>query len=168
MSWASTVSCGAGVTWNFLIRMARPRSMTPSRMPSHISVFCARRARGLRNCGTALAMASTPVSAEHPDAKARSSNSRLTAVTVCGRCWTGATAGVERTSPATMTAPMAMMNRSVGMMNARAASATPHMLTPVMMPSTARHSHTLPPYSAGNADVRAATPADTPTAALST
>ncbi len=112
-------------------------------------------------------MASTPVSAEHPEANARSNNSTPTAVTVCGRCWVSGTAGWDRTSPPMMTAAMATMNSSVGTMNARAASATPHMLTPVMSPSTARHNHTLLPYSPGNADVSAATPADTPTAALS-
>jgi hypothetical protein len=51
-----------------------PISMRPSRIPSHISVCCARRARGCLNSGTALAIASTPVSAEQPEANAFSSS----------------------------------------------------------------------------------------------
>jgi hypothetical protein len=41
-----------------------------SRPPSATSVFCARLTRGTRKVGTALAMASTPVRAEQPEAKA--------------------------------------------------------------------------------------------------
>ncbi len=62
-----------------------PISMRPSRIPSHISVCCARRARGLRNSGTALAIASTPVSAEQPDAKALSSSKMPTDAVACDR-----------------------------------------------------------------------------------
>ncbi len=58
------------------------------------------------------------------------------------------------------------MNATVGTMNTRADSATPHRLTPVISASTPRQSQTLAPYRAGNADHRAATPADTPTAAF--
>jgi hypothetical protein len=60
-----------------------PISMAPSRIPSHISVCCARRARGFLNSGTALAIASTPVSAEEPDANALSS-SRMPTDSVTG------------------------------------------------------------------------------------
>ena len=63
---------------------------------------------------------------------------------------------------------MARMNSSVGTMNTRADSATPIRLTPVISASTARHSHTRAPYKAGKAEVSAATPAETPTAAFST
>ena len=63
---------------------------------------------------------------------------------------------------------MATMNSSVGTMKTRADSATPHRLSPVIRASTARQSQTRSPYSAGNAEVRAAMPADTPTAAFST
>jgi hypothetical protein len=70
VSWASTVMLECGTTSNFLIRIPRPISMLPSRMPSQTSVCCARRALGWRNSGTALAIASTPVSAEQPEANA--------------------------------------------------------------------------------------------------
>ena len=85
VSSASTVSDGDGPTWNLRISTARPSSMPPSRMPSHISVCCARRTRGCRNDGTAFAIASTPVSAEQPDANARSSSSRPTVWVACDR-----------------------------------------------------------------------------------
>ena len=83
MSWASTVMLECGTTWNLRIRIPSPISMAPSRMPSHISVCCARRARGLRNSGTAFAIASTPVSAEQPEANAFSS-SRMPIASVVG------------------------------------------------------------------------------------
>ncbi len=54
----------------------------------------------------------------------------------------------------------------VGGMKSRADSATPHMLTAVISPSTTRQSQTLSAYKEWNADHRAATPADTPTAAF--
>jgi len=63
---------------------------------------------------------------------------------------------------------MAAMNAMVGTMNARAESATPRMLTPVIRASAARQSQTRAPYSTGKAAVSASIPADTPTAALST
>ncbi len=79
MSWASTVMLECGTTWNFLIRTPRPISIPPSRMPSQTSVCCARRALGLRNSGTAFAIASTPVSAEQPEANAFSTSRMPTA-----------------------------------------------------------------------------------------
>ena len=48
-SWASTVCVGAGVTLNLLINTARPISIAPSMIPSHISVCWARRRVA---CGT--------------------------------------------------------------------------------------------------------------------
>ena len=76
------------------------------------------------------------------------------------------TTGWDRTSPPTITIAMATMNATVGTMNTRADSATPHRLTAVIRASTPRHSQTRSPYRPGNADLRAATPADTPTAAF--
>ena len=67
-----------------------------------------------------------------------------------------------------MTTAMARMNTSVGTMNSRADSATPHMLAAVITASTPRQSQTRSPYRLGKADVNASTPADTPTAAFST
>ncbi len=86
----------------------------------------------------------------------------------CGIVWMGATTGCDRSRPATMTATMATMNATVWIMKRRAASATPHRLAPVIRARAARQSQTRAPYRAGNAEVRASIPAETPTAALST
>ncbi len=114
-------------------------------MPSHISVFWARRTRGRRNAGTALAIASTPVRAEQPEANARSSSSTPTASAVCGKCEAGATTGWERIRPATMIAAIAAMKASVGTMNKRADSPTPQRFTAVMSTSTTRQIGTVAP-----------------------
>ena len=64
--------------------------MAPSRMPSQTSVRWARRARGVRNSGTAFAIASTPVSAEQPEANAFSTSRMPTRLG--GRAETGPSA----------------------------------------------------------------------------
>jgi hypothetical protein len=115
-----------------------------------------------------LAIASTPVSAEQPDANDLSISSAPTVSVTFGSWCESATAGWLRTRPATITRNMAAMNPSVGTMKTRADSAIPHRFTPVISASTARQSHTRAPYSEGNAAVSASTPADTPTAAFST
>jgi len=79
VSWASTVVAGRGTTENLWISTPRPISIPPSKMPSHTSVRWARRALGWRNSGTALAIASTPVSAEQPEANALSTSKMPTA-----------------------------------------------------------------------------------------
>ncbi len=53
----------------------RPANSTIAMPPIRASVFCAFLIFGNRNAGTPLAMASTPVRAEQPEAKARSSSS---------------------------------------------------------------------------------------------
>ena len=103
--------------------------MRPSVTPSHSSVFCARLTRGWRKAGTALAIASTPVSAEQPEANARSSSSTPTDSATCGRCDGGATTRLARIRPPMITAAIAAMKASVGAMNSRADSPTPHRLT---------------------------------------
>ena len=114
-------------------------------MPSHISVCWARRSRGLRNSGTALAIASTPVSAEQPDANAFRISSTPTVSVTLGSSCTGGTAGWDRISPEMMTTAMAAMNATVGTMNSRADSATPHRLAAVISASAPRHSQTRAP-----------------------
>ncbi len=54
-------------------------------IPSIISVCWARRARGRLNSGTAFAIASTPVSAEQPEANALSSSRMPTDSATAGR-----------------------------------------------------------------------------------
>ena len=110
---------------------------------------CARCTRGLRNCGTELAIASTPVSAEQPDANAFRTSSTPTVSVTCGRLWSSGTTGWLRTRPITMTAKIDTMNATVGSMNSRADSATPHRFAPVISASTARQIQTRAPYSAG-------------------
>ena len=147
VSWASVVESSGGMPrWNLRISTEMPISMAPSRMPSHISVCCARLARGFLNSGTALAIASTPVSAEQPEANAFSSSSSPTAAVACDRCSPEiTTSGLDRSSPPTITMAIDTMNATVGPMNTRADSATPHRLTPVIRASTPRHSQTLAP-----------------------
>src|SRR6516162_5007896 len=127
VSWASTVMPGCGTTSNLWIRMPRPISIAPSRMPSQTSVAWARRSRGWRNSGTALAMASTPVSAEQPEANARRMSRTPTASVAGARWWPSGTAGWVRTRPPRITAAMATMNSSVGTVKTLADSATPQV-----------------------------------------
>ena len=129
---------------------------------------CARRTRGTRNCGTELAIASTPVRAEQPEANALSISNAPTVSVAGASVRVSGAAGCDLTSPAMITITMAAMNSSVGSAKTFADSETPHRFTAVISASAARHSHTLAPYSDGNAAVRASMPADTPTAAFST
>jgi len=145
VSWASTVMPDWGTTWNFLIRIPRPISIPPSRMPSQTSVCCARRALGLRNSGTALAIASTPVSAEQPEANALSTSRIPTASVEAPKWVSSGTAGCARNRPPRITATMATMNASVGTVKTLADSETPHRFRPVMMASVPRHSQTEAP-----------------------
>ncbi len=115
-----------------------------------------------------MAIASTPVSAEQPDANAFRTSSTPTVSVACGSVCDSGTAGCARNSPTMITRKIATMNAIVGTMKIRAASAIPHMFAAVIRASTARQSQTRAPYSAGNAAVSASTPADTPTAAFST
>ena len=85
VSWARVVSVADGTAWNLRIRTAMPISIRPRMMPSIISVCWARRARGCLNSGTAFAIASTPVSAEQPEANALSSSRMPTVSVACGR-----------------------------------------------------------------------------------
>jgi hypothetical protein len=66
VSCARTVLVSFGKTWSLPMSMDRPTSI----VPSATSVRWARLALGLRKVGTALAMASTPVSALQPEVKA--------------------------------------------------------------------------------------------------
>ncbi|MBE1584023.1 hypothetical protein H4W80_002281 [Nonomuraea angiospora] len=106
MTWASTVTPSAGATANFSISAAMPSSMTASRAPRATSARCARRTRGFLKEGTALAMASTPVSDAQPFANAFSNSSTPT---VCRPLtwWETSTAGSRRMSPATTTSRIA-------------------------------------------------------------
>ncbi len=92
-----------GTTCQRRISSPSPSSMTPSSTPSDTSVCWARRTRGCRNCGTELAIASTPVSAEHPDANALRISSTPTASVADGIVVDTGTTGCGRIRPTTMT-----------------------------------------------------------------
>jgi hypothetical protein len=145
-----------------------PISIEPSSAPSATSVRCARLTRGLRKVGTAFAIASTPVSALQPEAKALSSSRTPTLAAACAAGCVGSVSGCERIRPTRMTAKIATMNTTVGTIITFADSATPYRLIAVISTSASTHSHTVAPYRPGNAEVSAATPAETETATLST
>jgi hypothetical protein len=90
-------------------------------------------------------MASTPVSAEQPDANAFSTSSAPTDSVVCGSVCDRATAGCARARPTAITAKIATINAIVGTMKIRAASAIPHMFAPVIAASTTRQIQTRAP-----------------------
>ena len=92
-----------------------------------------------------MAIASTPVKAEHPDAKALRISSVPTVSVTGGSECVSVTAGCERTSPVMITTAMDTMNASVGIAKTRADSARPQRFTPVMRASVARQSHTRAP-----------------------
>lgn len=165
----SSVRPSTGPASNTSIRAARPINSVPSTRPSPASARRARAARGVRNEGVALAMASTPVSAAQPLANAASSNRMPT---VCGVTTTsGAGSGASgspRHSPTTISTTSAATNTSAGSANSFPPATTPRRLTVVTITSTTRHSGTVHGSSTGNAEVSAATPAATDTATLST
>ena len=114
---------------------ASPSSITPRIVPSSISVRLARLTRGSLNCGTPLAIASTPVSALQPAEKAFSSSSTLTASSgtrgTSGTPGCGACRASGWIRPITMMASRPTMKTIVGSRNARAASPRPRRLSTV-------------------------------------
>lgn len=120
-----------------------------------------------------MASASTPVSALQPEAKAFNRSSAPTVVASSARteaCPAAAAVltGADRKRPTAISTRIDTTKTAVGTMNARADSTMPRRFTPVISASTTRHIHSRSPYSSGNAEVRAATPAVTATATLST
>lgn len=120
-----------------------------------------------------MVMASTPVSAAQPEAKAFSRSRvptvvALSATTEACPAALAVLTGWSRNSPTAISTKIAPTNTAVGTMNARADSTMPRRLTPVIRASTARQSQSRSPYRPGKADVRAATPAVTATATLRT
>ncbi|CAM5408241.1 hypothetical protein STANM309S_06377 [Streptomyces tanashiensis] len=125
------------------IRTDSPISMTPSSAPSATSARIARRAAGARNDGTALAIASTPVNAEQPEANAFSRSKAPTVVALSARteaCPSEAAVetGASRNSPTAIMTRIAPTKTAVGTMNARAESTIPRRFTAVMSTRTPR------------------------------
>src|SRR2546430_1540267 len=83
---AVSVPCSQYTTWNWADNQEMPENRN-ARIPAIISrVTAALRGWGTRNAGMPLLMASTPVRAEHPLAKAlRISNAR--AASISGPAW---------------------------------------------------------------------------------
>ena len=127
------------------------------------------RIRGLRKAGTPFEIASTPVTAEHPDANALSS-STIPSDAVTGKCCAVPTTatGCEWNAPSTITASVLTMNTAVGSNSSRADSAIPNMLTAVSSASPTSETSSRWCESAGNTLPRLAAPAARLTATVST
>src|ERR1700736_3717552 len=99
-------------------------NITPSIAASSVSVRAAFRDSGLRNAGTPLAIASTPVMAVQPPANARKTRNRLTPSMAGGiGCSGGGRPAINKcTVPTTSSRPMLPTNRYVGSANAAPAS----------------------------------------------
>ncbi len=67
----SSVGSAATCTWYDMARAVMPTNIVTESTPIAASVVAAFFALGLRKAGTPLLMASTPVRAVHPEAKAR-------------------------------------------------------------------------------------------------
>lgn len=131
--------------------------------PSSSSVCFALTARGGRNSGTPLAMASTPVSDVSPAANALSTRTIPTASIACDGTSECPGCGCPRPSgwisPVAMTARSPTMNTSVGSRKARADSARPRRFSAVITARMPRQRGTVAPPAAGKAEVNAPTPA---------
>jgi hypothetical protein len=92
-------------------------------------------------------MASTPVRALQPEAKAfsRSRTPTLVALPVTTDSLLTRFTGTSRKRPTTMRTKIEPMNTTVGTMNTRADSAIPRRFTAVSSVNTARQSHTRSP-----------------------
>ncbi len=170
VSWARIVTPPRGTTWWAWIRIASPTSITPSSAPSEISVRCAVRTRGSRKAGTPLAIASTPVTAEQPEANAFSSRTIPSAVVG----WIGPrfepmrATGWGWNAPTTIVARMLTMKTAVGAISSFADSAMPNMLTAVSSARPASETSSRWCASAGKTLPRLAAPAARLTATVST
>jgi hypothetical protein len=116
-------------------RTASPTSITPSNTPRAISVRWAVLTRGLRKAGTPLAIASTPVTAEQPAAKALSSSTIPSAWVPGARLLPMIASLWEWTSPITIVVRTLTMKIAAGNSSSLADSAIPNMLTAVRIAS---------------------------------
>ncbi len=126
-SRARIVTSPRGTMWYCRMSSDNPISIIPSNAPSAISVCWARFTAGVRKAGTALAMASTPVSAEQPAENALSSNTIPTASTGSAgpRSAPMTDTGSWWRKPPAMTAKMDSTNTMAGPISTLADSAMP-------------------------------------------
>ena len=129
--------------------------------PRSASVAAALRARGLRNAGTPLLMASTPVSATAPEANARATrNAPATPTRPCSNPAAGTTSYAAlsasgrvperyRTAPTTASSPMMPMKQYTRTAKTRPDSRTPRRLNSVTTSTSATATTVSLPRSAG-------------------
>lgn len=142
------------------------------------SVVAALRLFGLRKLGTPLLTASTPVSAVHPEANARSATAtRASPPSACPAAGsttnpadsaTGVSPATTRASPTAIMRKATTTNPYVGTANARPDSRTPRRFATVSNATSPSDIGRADPASAGTAEVRLETPAATDTATVST
>jgi hypothetical protein len=122
------------------------------------------------NAFTPFEIASTPVSAEAPDANACSSTKTPTAPAPAAigsvACTVGQSPAAQRPTPVPTIANITTTNAYVGIANSTPDSRTPRRLTSVSSAMKARQSVTSCPASDRAAEVRASTPAATETATV--
>src|SRR5688500_7245137 len=146
-----------------------PMNSVIETMPSHRSTLRALSASGDLKAATPSETASMPVSAVHPEANARMRRRMLTDSTGSGYLSYWMTGTLELTTDATPYAikpSMLATNRYVGAANSFPDSRMPLRFPRAMMPMAAMPSTTRYGYSAGTAEVIAATPAATLTATV--
>ena len=140
--------------------------------PIATSVSAAFRPLGRRNAPTPFEIASTPVSAADPDAKAcRMTSTPTTAVPAASGFGTSACGHAPSRhwpTPVPIMTNMTATNPYVGIAKSTPDSRTPRRLTTVSSTTNASDSPTLCGSSEGAADVSASTPAVTDTATVRT
>src|SRR5215472_14199536 len=147
--------------------MVEPAKKTPRITPIQIITVAAFLDSGARNAGMPFEIASTPVSAEHPDAKALRRSHRVTAVlVVAGRAAAVNVPNGWITSTTSISANITM-KKYVGMEKIIPDSRSPRRLPTATSAIAPMPMATACGIVAGNADVIAATPAATDTVTVS-
>ncbi len=148
-----------------------PMKNAPRMTAIHISVVEAFLDSGFLKAGMPLEIASTPVRAAQPEAKARRTmnQDRLCVPAGCSASGMGARrpgSSASRTKPPISSIAKAKMNIYVGIAKMVPDSRMPRRLRRVMMPTTTTAISTLRWRSSGIADVMAKTPAAIDTATV--
>ena len=141
-----TVLVSVGVTWSFIARNDSPRNITPSRLPIHISVVRALRHSGGLKAGTPFEIASTPVTAAPPEAKACRIRNRPIAPVVSATSGGMGSGCRSPISPLTIPMPRSRnimtMKKYVGAAKMRPDSRTPRRFPQAMIQMNATESPT--------------------------
>ena len=165
----------SGATWSFAAREEIPRNIVDSKIPSTTRVWRAFFHSTGRKAGTPFEIASTPVIAVLPDAKACSAMNSGTPAnsprpspepTTAGAPWSEPVA--NRTAPITSIVRIVAMNTYVGTEKNRPDSRTPRRLPNAMRTMKKTAISTRHAAVDGISATTAATPAETETATVST